>query len=228
MRHTFSGEGPGAQTPDGCSVSLYRDLPYMGELEEVIDQFQPGMSVLELGCGTGRLCSRLVEGGCSVTGVDESSEMLTCLPPQVHAVQSQVETLNLRRTYDVVLLASHLINHPDMDVREAFVRGARRHLQPGGLLVLKRHNVEWLASAQVGLAGQAHGSAVFVEAVTREPGLVHMTLRYELGGQSWRHSFATTPLSEADVETLLHRCAFRAVQWQGKQNLWAVAEAGSA
>ena len=105
------------------------------------------------------------------------------------------------------------------------VRGARRHLQPGGRFVLKRHNVEWLACAQVGLAGQAHGSAVFVEAVAREAGLVHMTLRYELAGQSWHHSFATEPLSEADVETLLSRFAFGAVQWHGKQNLWAVAEA---
>lgn len=143
MRHSFTGEGPGAQTPDGCSVVLYRDLPYMGELEEVIDQFRPGMSVLELGCGTGRLCSRLVEVGCTVTGVDESSEMLACLPPQIHAVQSKVEDLDLARTYDVVLLASHLINH-------------------------------------------------------------------------------------SDVETLLYGFAFRSVRWHGKQNLWAVAEAGDA
>lgn len=34
------------------------------------------VSVLDLGCGTGVLASRLAEAGCSVTGVDFSAEML--------------------------------------------------------------------------------------------------------------------------------------------------------
>jgi SAM-dependent methyltransferase len=228
MGHSFSGEGPGIQTPDGCSVSLYLALPYMGELEEVIDLFQPSVSVLELGCGTGRLCSRLLEIGCTVTGVDESPEMLACLPEQVHAVQSKVEALDLEKRYDIVLLASHLINHPDAEVREAFVRCAKRHLNAEGRFVVKRHSVAWLESAKVGLAGEAGGSAVHIEAVDREAGVVHMRLRYELGVQTWSHSFSTTPLSEAEVETLLSRHGFRAVWWVGKNRLWAVAETSDA
>ncbi|HIV21611.1 MAG TPA: methyltransferase domain-containing protein, partial [Candidatus Scatomorpha stercorigallinarum] len=34
------------------------------------------VSVLDLGCGTGVLASRLAEAGCAVTGVDFSAEML--------------------------------------------------------------------------------------------------------------------------------------------------------
>lgn len=224
MLKTFSGTGPGVQTPDGCSVSLYQELPYMGELEEVIDIFEPGMSVLELGCGTGRLCSRLLELGCSVTGVDESSEMLACLPEQVHAVRSKVEDLNLEGRYDIVLLASHLINHPEAQVREAFVRCAGLRLNASGRFLIKRHNVTWLDTAKVGLVGTAGGSSVYVEAVKRELGIVHMTLRYELGDQTWSHSFSTTPLSERDIESLLGRHNFSTLRWLGSQRLWAVAD----
>jgi SAM-dependent methyltransferase len=228
MGRTFSGEGPGSQTPDGCSVLLYRDLPYMGELEEVIEVFQPGISVLELGCGTGRLCARLVQLGCTVAGVDESAEMLAYIPEGIQAVQSKIEDLDLQEKYDSVLLASHLINHPDGAVREAFVRCAARHLKQTGRLVAKRHSAAWLESAETGPAGTAGGSSVHIEAVSRRAGLVSMTLRYELGGQTWRHSFSAKPLSEAEVEELLLQHALQHVQWRGDQRLWAVATAGDA
>lgn len=226
MENFFSGAGPGIQTPDGCSVSLYQALPYMGELEEVINLFEPGMAVLELGCGTGRLCSRLLEVGCVVTGVDESAEMLALLPQQVNAVQSKLEELDLKKRYDIVLLASHLINHPDAEVRDAFAQCASRHLKNGGRFIVKRHSAAWLESAEVGFMSEVEGNAMHIEEIKREAGVVHMRLRYELGAQTWRHSFSTLPLSETDVETILSRHDFRTVRWLGKQRLWAVAGAG--
>jgi SAM-dependent methyltransferase len=228
MRYAFSGEGPGTQTPDGCSVSLYRALPYLGELEEVIDQFEPGMSVLELGCGTGRLCARVMEVACDVTGVDESPAMLACLPKHVRGVQANVEDLDLGRTFDAVLLASHLINHPDTRIREAFVRTAHRHLGDAGRFLVKRHDVNWLESVEVGRVTEAGGCSVFVEAVARGAGVVHMTLRYELDGQTWRQSFATTPLGQSEIEGLLVRFGFGGFQWRGGQREWVVATARGA
>lgn len=225
MHHPFSGDGPGIQTPDGCSVELNRQLPYMGELEEVIELFTEGTSVLELGCGTGRLCARLVSKGCRITGVDESADMLATLPRGVEAVQSSIEDLELSTTFDIVLLASHLINHPSAQLRGAFARCARRHLKVGGLFVLMRHSPDWLMSVQVGPVGQARGVAMHVEAVSREAELVHMTLRYQLSSQVWRQSFSTVSLSESDVEQLLLSAGFSGIRWQGCKRLWAVAAA---
>lgn len=228
MKHTFAGDGPGVQTPDGCSVELYRALPYLGELEEIIHLFEPGTSVLELGCGTGRLCLRLRGVGCSVTGVDESEAMLAQVPSEVRTIRGKVEDLDAGESFDAVLLASHLINHPDQDARAAFVRCARRHLRPGGILFIKRHSVAWLTSVAVGPAGRAGDTSLFVESVEREAGVVSMCLRYELGGQSWRHFFSTAPLSEEAVDELLLQHGIGPARWLGKHRTWGVAVAGDA
>jgi len=228
VNRPFLGDGPGVQTPDGCSVELYRQLPYMGELDEVIELFAEGTSVLELGCGTGRLCARLSDAGCCVTGVDESADMLACVPTRIETVQSSIEDLELGRTFDTVLLASHLINHPSARLRDAFIGCARRHLKVGGLFVLERHSTNWLTSVQPGPIGQAHGFAVDVEAVSHEKQIVHMMLRYSFSAQVWRQSFSTVSLTEAEVEELLAKAGFSEVRWRGDQRLWASAVASDA
>ena len=200
-------------------------MPYLGELEEVIGLFANGMSVLELGCGTGRLCARLADAGCRVTGVDESAAMLACLPPAVDPVQSSIEDLSLGKVYDAVLLASHLINHPDPAARQAFIRCARRHLYRGGLFILERHDPEWLDSVRIGPAGRVQGISVHVDGVAREDQLVHMTLRYELSNQVWRHSFTAVALPEGEIEALLRNAGFGRIRWHGERRLWASAHA---
>lgn len=225
MSFSFSGSGPGAQTADGCSVEFYRQLPYMGELDAVMPIFPTGGSVLELGCGTGRLCAHLASAGLQVTGVDDSAEMLSALPAGVNAVQSSIESLVLRRSFDVVLLASHLINHPAVATREAFVGCARRHLRNGGRLLLERHDPGWLAAARPGLAGRAGQVEFHVEAIARDHEFVHMTLRYERAGQTWRRTFTTVTLSEAQIEEQLRRSGFADVSWHGERTLWASAVA---
>lgn len=71
MAHVFegAGPGPGAQTSDGCSVELYRDLPHLGELDDILDELRHGSQALDFGGGTGRLTRRLPAQGMSVTGV---------------------------------------------------------------------------------------------------------------------------------------------------------------
>ena len=225
MGRLFSGGGPGAQTPDGCSVELYGQLPYMGELDDVLAAFPAGGSVLELGCGTGRLGSRLANVGLSVTGVDESAEMLAQLPATVAAVCSPIEALALPQTFDVVLLASQLINHPSARLREAFAACARRHLRLGGLFLLQRHSPDWLATVKPGNVGSAGPLALYVQTVSREEMGVHITLRYEAPTGTWWQSFLTMPLDELQIEELLLGAGFANIRWFGEARLWASAVA---
>lgn len=223
----FSGSGPGVHAPDGCSVDLYRKLPYLGELEDHQPLFHVGASVLELGCGAGRLTRRLLEWGLRVTAVDNSPHMLSAVPEDASRVLSDIESLNLDERFDLALLASCLINHPAPAVRSAFIHTARRHLRKGGRLLLERHDPVWLQSVQPGPVGTAGDIVMSVEAVGRTADAVLMTLTYEFEGCVWRHSFAVAPMSEVEIEGLLSRCGFGSFVWSGRQNRWASAVYGS-
>ncbi len=104
----FRGEGRGVQTRDGCSVELYRLLPYAGEVELIASWFT-GQKILELGCGVGRLTKHLLVSGYDVTAVDNSPEMLEFAPAQAAKVCSNIEDLALDVAFDAVILASNLI-----------------------------------------------------------------------------------------------------------------------
>ena len=85
------GEGPGVITRDGCAVDLYRRMPYRGELELLAPYLPVGCSVLELGCGTGRLTHRLLDKGHDVTAVDNSEDMLRHVSDAAHKVCCDIE-----------------------------------------------------------------------------------------------------------------------------------------
>lgn len=55
------GEGPGVITQDGSAVEVYLKLPYRDELELLSGHLPPRCSILELGCGTGRLTRPLLD-----------------------------------------------------------------------------------------------------------------------------------------------------------------------
>lgn len=228
MTSAFSGSGPGVQTPDGCSVDLYRALPYMGEIDDIEPALRRYSSALELGCGNGRLCKRMAELGLQVTGVDESPEMLAHLPPGVEGVLSSIESLSLGRRWPAVLLPSHLINHPAEEVRSAFIAAARRHTSKAGTFFVKRHDPLWLATVQAGPIGTSHGVSYYAERVTRVSNQVNMTLRYEASGQTWTQSFSTSALSEMEVEDQLRQHGFGQIEWFGHKKLWASATVSDA
>lgn len=219
----FSGSGPGEQTADGCSVDFYRQLPYLGELDDVIELISPRSTVLELGCGTGRIAAHLAARGHAVVGVDDSAAMLSHLPPTVTGVQTSIETLALAQRFDVVLLPSHLINHPEPQVRDAFVRCGARHLAAQGVFLVKRHDVDWLRQVRVGMLATKAGVDYIAESVERQGKQVRMTLVYQAFEQRWTHSFTVEALEAASIERQLAEHGLADVQWHGAKRLWAAA-----
>jgi SAM-dependent methyltransferase len=200
----------------------------MGELDDIEAALQKHSAALELGCGNGRLCKRMVELGLRVTGVDESSQMLAHLQPEVEGVLSSIEALNLGRRWPAVLLPSHLINHPEEGVRSAFIAAARRHTCAGDAFFVKRHNAAWLATVEPGPIGESHGVTYYAEQVTRVGNQITMTLRYEASGQKWTQSFSTTSLSQEQVEDQLQQHGFGQFEWFGSKRLWVSATASDA
>ncbi len=219
----WRAEGPGPKTRDGCSVDLYLRLPYCGEAERLKPWLSPGASVLELGCGVGRITRRLLAAGHAVTAVDNSPDMLAHVPPEAEKVLCDIEHLQLRRTFDVVLLASCLINDPDDELRAAQLAKCRRHLRPGGSLLLERHEPDWLRSIAVGPLNAIGPVSMSVDEVAQRRDEVELCFRYEQGGDAWLQYFTARVLDDDDVRRILADAGFDAPTWIDRR--WAAAVA---
>lgn len=102
-----------------------------------VQRFSPG-SVLDAGCGTGRVGSELARRGIEVVGVDMDPSMLSTArsrAPHVAWVLSDLTVLDLQRTFDVVLMAGNVPLFTPSGTEAALVAGVAKHVAPTGLLV---------------------------------------------------------------------------------------------
>jgi SAM-dependent methyltransferase len=95
-------------------------------------------SVLDAGCGTGRVAVELARHGIEVVGTDVDGSMLATarrVAPDIEWVQSDLTELDLGRTFDLVVMAGNVPLFTPPGTEAALVAGAARHVRPGGLLV---------------------------------------------------------------------------------------------
>ncbi|MGW5715894.1 class I SAM-dependent methyltransferase [Amycolatopsis sp. NPDC003865] len=85
-----------AVTADGSSVEVYLLLPASGEPEIVHAAVPAGASILELGCGAGRVTHPLLALGHPVVAVDDSPAMLAHV--RAPTVCARIGELDLGRT----------------------------------------------------------------------------------------------------------------------------------
>ncbi|HEX8007490.1 MAG TPA: class I SAM-dependent methyltransferase [Trebonia sp.] len=201
------GTGPGAITPDGCAVELYARLPAGREPGVVHAAAGDGASILELGCGAGRVTHSLIGLGHAVTAVDESQEMLARVR-SAETVCARIEDLDLDgRRFGAVLLCSHLLNAPFDSLVRAWLATCRRHVAPGGCVLIEHHPPAWFDT--VADTEYARDGITFrLRGVTRpEPGYVSGTVEYAVpdtdGGLLWTQAFAARRLDEETLRRLL-------------------------
>lgn len=119
------------------------DLPlYQGYAE------RSGGPILELGCGTGRLLQPLAASGHQLTGVDIAPAMLAAarvrlqgagLVERVELIEDDIRSLArlAQRRFRLAFCAINSFLHlPDQTGQLAALRAVRRHLEPGGWLIL--------------------------------------------------------------------------------------------
>lgn len=95
-------------------------------------------SVLDAGCGTGRVARELARRGIDVVGVDLDESMIATarrVAPDLTWLRADVAGLDLGRTFDVVVMAGNVPLFAAEPTREALVAGCARHLSEGGALV---------------------------------------------------------------------------------------------
>lgn len=108
-----------------------------GEADLVIELGPPG-SLLDAGCGTGRVGRELARRGVEVVGVDIDPEMLEVAIRKgsgIEWIRHDVSLVDLGRTFDVVLMAGNLMIFVAPGREPAVVSNMARHLAAGGLLV---------------------------------------------------------------------------------------------
>lgn len=95
-------------------------------------------SVLDAGCGTGRVAIELARHGIDVVGVDLDSSMLATarhLAPDIPWHLSDLAGLDLGRSFDVVVMAGNVPLFTPPGTEPALVAGVAAHVRPGGRLV---------------------------------------------------------------------------------------------
>jgi len=95
-------------------------------------------TVLDAGCGTGRVAIELARHGVDVVGVDVDPSMIAEArgrAPRLTWVLAELSTVALGRVFDVVVLAGNVPLFCPIDVRAALVTACAAHVSAGGAMV---------------------------------------------------------------------------------------------
>jgi SAM-dependent methyltransferase len=104
---------------------------------DLVASFNPA-TVLDGGCGTGRVAIELARRGIDVVGVDLDADMLAVArtkAPELPWVHADLSRLDLHGRFDVIVLAGNVVAFVEPDRRAAAVTACARHLHGGGRLV---------------------------------------------------------------------------------------------
>ena len=215
------GTGPGVITNDGCAVDFYALLPTFGEPEIVHAAVPAGASILELGCGTGRLLRPLAALGHPVLGADDSADMLAHIPdlPTAH---SPIETLRLDRRFDSVLLASTMIN-ADPATRHGFLATIRHHLSDDGVAVFQQQQPSWYRAQEPWERADPGGIRWILRSAHWEPPRMAATVEYQVGDRVWTQSWTSYQIGEQELASDLATAGLAFGMWLTDDHTWFTA-----
>ncbi|MEV8394317.1 MULTISPECIES: methyltransferase domain-containing protein [unclassified Streptomyces] len=218
-RAGHQGTGPGVITPDGCAVELYSRLPVGTEPDIVAGAVSPSSRILELGCGVGRVTHPLLDRGYTVTAVDESQEMIDRIRG-ARAIRSPIEDLDLRETFDAVMLASFLVHAGDVEVRRALLRTCVRHLAVGGCVLIQREGADWHTNLP---RERVDPSGYTVRIVSSEPtgdGANSVHAEYVFPDATWTQTFVSRPLTQEQFEEALAEVGLKVDTYLTEDRTW--------
>jgi len=144
-RWTERGDIPrGAEYDDRWARKAARGESIHGEAD-LVDSLTPqGGSVLDAGCGTGRVAIELARRGFTVVGVDFDPAMLDLArdkAPELPWIEGDLAATVVadeaggRRRFDAVVAAGNVMIFLERGTEAAVVANIAAHLRPGGVLV---------------------------------------------------------------------------------------------
>ncbi len=190
-----------------------------------------GGSVLDIGCGTGRLARALAAAGLEVMAVDAAPTMLErarTLDPrgQIRYHEGDIRALQLQQRFELAVMTGHGFQHllTEADQRQALGRIAAL-LVPGGAFAFDLRN---LAAQDFATPGRFRlsdrfidpaGHSVTIEAASHwqgASGIATYYLRRQIDGQTVGRSRARLRYTEpAALDRLLAETGFEIVERYG-------------
>jgi 2-polyprenyl-3-methyl-5-hydroxy-6-metoxy-1,4-benzoquinol methylase len=104
---------------------------------DLVTAYRPA-SVLDGGCGTGRVGIELASRGIAVLGVDADPDMITAArqkAPNLEWLALDLADLDRPERFDMVVLAGNVVPYVAAARRPAAVAACARHVVPGGRLL---------------------------------------------------------------------------------------------
>jgi 2-polyprenyl-3-methyl-5-hydroxy-6-metoxy-1,4-benzoquinol methylase len=118
-------------------------LRWARRVKMLLSHLKPGMTVLELGCGTGSFTRELARAGADVVAIDVSPELLeiaraNCSAPNIqYQIQNAYALSYSEDVFDSVV-GSSVLHH--LEVKDA-LRDIYRVLKPGGAIYFTEPNM---------------------------------------------------------------------------------------
>jgi SAM-dependent methyltransferase len=139
-------------------------------------ELAPGMRVLDVPCGEGRIAGRLARHGCDVVGIDVSEHFLALAReryPGPVFEHGDMRTLDYRGEFDAVVNWFTSFGYFDAATNDSVLAGFARALRPGGRLLVDLQNPDRIAR----LAAPANGT--FASVHERDGDLMVDRVRYD-------------------------------------------------
>lgn len=133
----LSGDRPKGEAYDAGWKSLAASGADIHGEASFVASFAP-RSVLDAGCGTGRVAIELARRGIDVVGVDLDAAMLDAArrkEPVLPWIEDDLATVDLGRRVDAVVAAGNVMIFLVPGSEPTVIANLVRHLEPGGVLV---------------------------------------------------------------------------------------------
>jgi spermidine synthase len=144
--------------------------------------------------------------------------------PDLTTECSPIQSLRLDAAFDVVLLASTLIN-TDSVGRHGFLGAVRRHVRDDGVAVFQQNPPRWFETFQDAepVRDDPSGIRRIVRGARWEPPRLRVEIEYQVGGSVWTQAWTSYQLSSGQLASDLAAAGPRFGSWLTDDHAWFTA-----